>query len=151
MGASDSPPLRRRARIVVATHGDLARALLSAVESIAGPQSDIVCLGLAAGESPDVFEARLAAALAPDHPALVLVDFPGGTPWNAALRAAHSREQARVVSGVNLPMLLEVALLPADDLEQLAGAAVDAGIRSIQLDPRRLAAQAGLARGDRTA
>ncbi len=141
-------PQRAPARIVVATHGDLARALLGAIESIAGPQQDIVCLGLAAGESPGVFEARLIAALASDAPALVLVDFLGGTPWNAALRVARQRERLRVVSGVNLPMLLEVAMLPRDDLEQLTGAALDAGIRSIQVNPRSLAAQAAPARGD---
>ncbi|MGQ9814288.1 MAG: PTS sugar transporter subunit IIA [Candidatus Roseilinea sp.] len=148
---SDSLPPRRHARIVVATHGKLACALLNAVESIAGPQQDIVCLCLAAGDSPAMFEARLSAALTPGVPALVLVDFPGGTPWNVALRVAHSRQQARVVGGVNLPMLLEVVLLPSDDLEQLAGAAVDAGIRSIQLGPHPLPAQTKFVPGDQTA
>ncbi len=148
---SASPLPRRQVRIVVATHGELARALLGAVESIAGPQPDLIWLGLAAGESPDMFETRLASALASDRPALVLVDFLGGTPWNAALRVARSREQVCVVSGVNLPMLLEVALLPTDDLEQMAGAAIDTGIRSIQLNPRRLAAHTDATRGDQVA
>lgn len=148
---SDSLPPRRPARIVVATHGELARALLITVESIAGPQPDIVCLCLATSDSPAAFEARLSAALTPGVPALVLVDFPGGTPWNTALRVAHSREQVRVVSGVNLSMLLEVVLLPPGNLEQLAGAAVDAGIHSIQLGPHPLPAQTEFIPGDQTA
>lgn len=142
---SASRPPAWPARIVVATHGDLARALLGAVESIAGPLPDIVCLGLAEGESPDVFEARLTAALTPDSPALVLVDFPGGTPWNAALRVARARPHLRLVSGVNLPMLLDVALLSVADPAQLAAAAVDAGLRSIQSAPADLPAPLGAA------
>ena len=144
MSASTTP--RAKLRVVIATHGELARALLNAVELIAGPQPDIACLCLAAGESPAVFEARLLASLSPDAPALILVDFLGGTPWNAALRIAHSRGRVRVVSGANLPMLLEVALLPRDGLDQLAQSAMDAGIRSIQINPLSLAAH-GAAHG----
>ena len=67
--------------IIVATHGDLGRALVQAVESIAGPQP------------------RIAYVTRPDRqPALVLVDMAGGTPWNTALRVARAAEQAGALS-----------------------------------------------------
>ena len=127
---------RARVTIIVATHGDLAEALFRTAELIAGPMPDGICLGLAAGETQAIFEMRLAAAVPAAVPSLVLVDLFGGTPWNAALRLARSRPQMRVVSGVNLPMLLEVVLAGVGDrdadADQLARLARQAGVEAVR-------------------
>jgi mannose/fructose/sorbose-specific phosphotransferase system IIA component len=127
------------ARIIIACHSGLARALLRTAEAIAGPLPGVMCLDLDSGESPAAFERRLAAALAPGQPALILADLMGGTPWNAAARLALQRGDARVVSGVNLPMLLEVALAGGNDADRLARLAAEAGVQSVR---------AALAEGD---
>jgi len=121
----------KAARIIIACHSGLARALLRAAEAIAGPLPEVASLDLGDGESPAAYEARLAAALAPGQPALILADLMGGTPWNAAARLAQ-QGGVRVVSGVNLPMLLEVALGGGGDADRLARLAEEAGVQSVR-------------------
>jgi mannose PTS system EIIA component len=121
-------------RIIVASHGDLACALMRAVELIAGPQDELHCLSLATGEDVAAFSARLAVLTDTHHPCLVLVDMAGGTPWNVALAQPRLHTQVRVVSGVNLPMLLEVALgRNHHSIDKLANLALEAGTQSVQL------------------
>ena len=92
------------------------------------------------------FRGRLVALLNPNQSALILVDLPGGTPWNVASSIASSialnrAPAVRVVSGVNLSMLLEVALLRQGlDIDQLAQLARQAGIDAITIArPARVA------------
>ena len=122
------------AQIIVATHGDLACALLQASESITGTQPDMVCVGLQAGEDVQDYRARVLGAMKSGHPALILVDVPGGTPWNIAATIAASAPNVRVVSGVNLSMLLEAALSRRGlDIDQLAQLAHQTGIDAITI------------------
>ena len=122
--------------IIVATHGDLAEALLRTAKLITGPMPGVICLGLAAGEAQASFEMRLTTAIPAAVSSLVLVDLFGGTPWNVALRLTRSRPQMRVVSGVNLPMLLEVMLAGGGDqdadADQLARLARQAGVEAVR-------------------
>ena len=133
-------------QIILAAHDDLACALIRTVEAIAGAQPDLLCVGLSAGEDVQAFRGRLVALLNPNQSALILVDLPGGTPWNVASSIASSialnrAPAVRVVSGVNLSMLLEVALLRQGlDIDQLAQLARQAGIDAITIArPARVA------------
>jgi mannose/fructose/sorbose-specific phosphotransferase system IIA component len=98
--------------IVIATHGDLARALVSSAEMIVGAHSQVVTVSLSQHDSPETFQAALDAAIDQadaGRGVLVLIDLFGGTPGNAA-SISIQRRKLHVVSGVNLPMLLEVLL-----------------------------------------
>ena len=46
-----------RIGVILASHGEFARAALGAVEMIAGKQGDVVALGLTAEKSLETFEA----------------------------------------------------------------------------------------------
>ena len=122
-------------QIILAAHDDLACALIRTVDAIAGAQSDLSCVGLASGEDVQVFRSRLVSLLNPDLPTLILVDMPGGTPWNVASAIAYSAVPAvRVVSGVNLPMVLEVVLMRRGlGIDQLAQLAHQTGIEAITI------------------
>jgi PTS system ascorbate-specific IIA component len=63
---------------------------------------------------------------------LVLTDLYGSTPSNIAASLA-SRGAVRIVSGLNLPMLVRVLNYPAEDLAGLADKAVTGGNRGILL------------------
>jgi mannose/fructose-specific phosphotransferase system component IIA len=67
---------------------------------------------------------------------LILTDLFGGTPSNAACIVA-AKKNASVVTGVNLPMILEVVLARSGkNLKELTNLAVQSGkegIREIQL------------------
>lgn len=109
MTATDSP---QPIGVVVATHGDMARALIASAEMIVGAQDNVVAVCLEHQDSLESFHAALNAAIRQAERGagvLVLIDLFGGTPGNAASLSAHE-QQLHVVSGVNLPMLLEVFL-----------------------------------------
>jgi mannose/fructose-specific phosphotransferase system component IIA len=93
------------ARGVVIAHGSLAAALVEAAERIAG-----VGAGLAAVSNTECgreqIEERIATA-AGTGPAVLFVDMPCGSCFFAAMHFARGRDQVRVVTGVNLPMLLD--------------------------------------------
>jgi len=96
--------------VIVAAHGHLAEGLIASSAMIAGPQEDLVAVTFDPSEGPDDLLAKYAAAVeksSSEH-YLILVDLLGGSPYNAAARFAAQREDADVVTGVNLPMLIEV-------------------------------------------
>ncbi|MBM4457843.1 MAG: PTS mannose transporter subunit IIC [Chloroflexi bacterium] len=117
--------------IVIAGHGDLAEALLRTAELICGPAEGVLTVSLLANEEPASFDARLTAALSrvegDDTDTLVLVDLLGGTPYNVAARWLL-RANVECVTGVNLPMLLEILTARESvPLPQLAALAVRHG------------------------
>lgn len=113
--------------IVLAGHGRLPSGVGEAAEMILGPQSRLKVCELSPHDSPEEFGVRLLALLGGASEALVLADLHGGSPFNAvrALAAVHPRIQ--LVSGLNLPMLLEVLLHTTGDVTELAGVARAAG------------------------
>ena len=128
--------------IVVVGHAGLAQALVDAVAAIAGPQEALIAVDLASDQSPESFQAALLQALQQadrGEGVLLLADMAGGTPANQALLLRRSLALPRpypIVAGVNLPLLLEVALVRTDTTpEALARRATTAGIQSV----RRLA------------
>ena len=125
-------------QIVVASHGELARALVNTAELIAGQQADIRYYSLMPGDDVRGFQNSLAEVVAQERPTLILVDMAGGTPWNIALQvAAQNNEAVRIVSGVNLPMLLEVTFSRQGmTVDQLATLALQTGAQAVQAAPR---------------
>jgi len=99
----------RAFRIVVAAHGDLADAFVSAARLICGALHDLAPVGLQPEDSPETFGERLRAAAAGDGPLLILTDLVGGTPHNVSLSVARHLPAATVISGVNLAVLIEAA------------------------------------------
>ena len=93
--------------VLLVCHGELAQGLISAVSQIMGPQPELQGLSNR-GLSPELLQQKIREWLHPrsEH-AVLLVDFPGSSCYRAAMRAVRaSGQQATVVSGVNLGMLL---------------------------------------------
>ncbi len=64
-------------------------------------------------------------------PVLVLSDVFGATPHNVAQELARSRSDTRLVTGVNLPMLLRTLCYRNEALESLATRATAGGAQGI--------------------
>ena len=96
--------------LVIAAHGHLAEGLVASSAMIVGPSDDVVAVTFESSEGPDDLLAKYAAAVegSPSQEHLILVDLFGGSPYNAAARFAAGRDDADVVTGVNLPMIIEV-------------------------------------------
>jgi PTS system mannose-specific IIA component len=116
--------------IILVTHGMWGQALREAAEVFLGPQARVCFVPLDLDDSPEGLTEKLETALTQlgeGTPVLFLVDLRGGTPWNT-VAVLTRRKKLQCVSGLNLPMLLEV-LVKRDEVppEALADVATAAG------------------------
>jgi len=116
--------------ILLITHGNIGAVLLqTAVEVLGICPLQTTAISAPAGCDPDwVFREASSAAnqLDTGDGVLVLTDLYGSTPSNIACRL-HEQHTVRVVSGVNLPMLIRVLNYPDMDLDELTHKAVTGG------------------------
>ena len=124
-------------KVIIVSHGTLADSLLSSAKMILGDlPDDFISVGLTDQDNLDILRDKLVSQLGACAKALLLVDFLGGTPCNAALWASQDKGY-QVVSGVNLMMVLEVALnrdsLSVEELADLAAAKGQQSIMHIDL------------------
>ncbi|MCS6804404.1 MAG: PTS sugar transporter subunit IIA [Acidobacteriota bacterium] len=121
---------------VLVTHGQLARELVHAAETIVGEVQQITAVSI--GWHDDVETARQAIKAAIDQVnsgsgVLVLTDVLGGTPTNIAA-SFMGIEPIEIVTGVNLPMVIRLASQRGDeDLMTLAQQVRDQGKQDIYL------------------
>ncbi|WP_033826571.1 mannose/fructose/sorbose PTS transporter subunit IIA [Bacillus andreraoultii] len=97
--------------IIIASHGEFANGILQSGSMIFGEQENVKAVTLMPSEGPDDVKAKMKEAIASfdnQDEVLFLVDLWGGTPFNQAnsLIEEHSDKWA-IVSGMNLPMLIE--------------------------------------------
>ena len=97
--------------LIVACHGRFAEELVNSAAMVFGEAEGVHAVTFMPGEGPEdlirKYEAIMAEAGISDD-VLFLVDLFGGSPYNAAIRVAAPTARADVLSGVNLPMLLEL-------------------------------------------
>lgn len=99
--------------VIVATHGErLAEAFLESAAMIGGESENVKAITFVPGEGPDDLVKKYQALIQEKKPdsVLFLVDLFGGSPYNAAIRLADGKDNYDVVSGVNLPMVIEVLM-----------------------------------------
>lgn len=115
---------------MVVSHGGLAAAMVQAVEQISGvtgvlfPVSNMGC-------DPEAIERRLAEAIG-QGPAVVFVDLPSGSCFFAAMRANKTQTELPVVTGVNLPMLVDFVFHRGATAEEAARRAAAKGGEAIR-------------------
>jgi len=127
-------------RILLVTHGGIGTELCAVADAIykqAMPEltqvsvpSDLEPEML--GEYADLIRNTM-LELDKDQGVLVLTDIFGATPDNLA-RYFSNECNARVVSGINLPMLLRVLNYAHQSLEQLCETALAGGSKGVQRD-----------------
>jgi mannose/fructose-specific phosphotransferase system component IIA len=119
---------------VVVCHGELAAGFISAVEGISGvtdalkPVSNSDC-------DRGLLERRISEAVG-DQPAVLFVDMAAGSCLFAALtrvRAQPNTKTIKVVTGVNLAMLVDFVFHRDLDAEAAAARAVEIGQRAIKV------------------
>jgi len=122
--------------IVIVTHGRLAEDFVAATEHVVGPQTGIETVSIAADD--DMERRRddiLKAARRVDTGAgvIILTDMFGGTPSNLAI-SVMAKANAEVIAGVNLPMLIKLVSIRANQpLKQAVAAAHEAGRKYINV------------------
>ncbi|MGX8126237.1 PTS sugar transporter subunit IIA [Clostridioides difficile] len=126
------------AGIVIAAHGNMAKAMLESAELIVGKQEKVETLGLNHGDSIEDFSKRLENGIEKykDEGVLLLLDFYGGTPFNTSAIVINKFAKVcelECLTGVNLPMLLELFLNRENmKLKELKNLCEEVGISGIK-------------------
>lgn len=97
--------------IIVGTHGHLAEELVNTCAMICGQPDNLKTVTLVPGEGPDDLIAKYNEAIKEmdtTNGVIILNDLFGGSPYNAACRIAINDKNCGIVTGVSLPMLVEV-------------------------------------------
>jgi mannose/fructose/sorbose-specific phosphotransferase system IIA component len=100
--------------VVLAAHGSLPQTLVESVGMILGEPPQVATVSLMPGDSLEGLIDRLRAAVAEVNQGegvLILLDMFGGTPANAAAFLTQQIDGLHAVTGVNLPMLLEMFMM----------------------------------------
>ncbi|WP_035294937.1 mannose/fructose/sorbose PTS transporter subunit IIA [Clostridium sp. KNHs214] len=122
--------------IIIGTHGNFSEELVKSSEMIFGKQENVGYVTFKPGEgSEDLINKynELLTTLDTKDGVLFMVDLFGGSPFNAASRIAIGKENMDIITGVNLPMLLEVyGSRGFSNLEELVNVAKNSGIESIK-------------------
>lgn len=128
--------------VIIAAHGSMAKAMLELAEMLAGEREGVQTIGFEPGDSLDMLIERFTTALGAAETGggvVILADIKGGSPCNVATLMQKTKNNVRVVHGVNVPMLLQVL----DDreagatLEEITENAVEIGkfgIKAIELE-----------------
>lgn len=120
--------------ILIITHGGFGKEIIKSMEMIMGQQDNVYFLGLYPEEDPAVFSEKVKEKiieLNKNGEVLVMVDVFGGTPSNAS--ASNTKDlKFECVTGVSLPMLIEVALNRSrSTLDELVEMAIMAGTNCV--------------------
>jgi mannose/fructose-specific phosphotransferase system component IIA len=116
---------------VVVCHGSLAGALVHAAEQISGLAGVLVPVSNT-GCDRDTLEERVLAAVN-GRPAVVFVDLASGSCLFAVLKRLHREASVKVVTGVNLAMLVDFVFHRGLSPAEAASRAVAAGEKSIRI------------------
>jgi mannose/fructose-specific phosphotransferase system component IIA len=116
---------------VVVCHGKLAMALVEATESISGVTGALVAVSNSDCDR-QLLEERVAAAVN-GCPSVVFVDLASGSCLFAVLKRLRAIEGVRVVTGVNLAMLVDFVFHRDLAPEAAAERAASAGTKAIRI------------------
>ncbi|MVX64313.1 PTS mannose transporter subunit IID [Clostridium chromiireducens] len=97
--------------VIVGTHGMFSEEILKSSEMIFGGQENVASVTFKPGEGVDNLVEKynkVINELDSKDGVLFMVDLFGGSPFNAASIIAMKHENMEIVTGVNLPMILEV-------------------------------------------
>ena len=131
---SDVSEPQLAARAIVIGHADFATGLISAVDQITGRGGLLVGLSIA-GMTPEQMDSAVASYVAGGIK-VIFTDLPGGSATTCSRRVCGKAAEPVVVSGVNLPTLLDF-VLSADASPEAALRAAERGRATLGVYGRR--------------
>ena len=103
--------------LILVTHADFGRGILTSIELILGSPCPTRVVSVTASETVPTVASMIEQAIDaadPSNPTVVITDIPGGSTTQGAILVSAERPDAYYVAGLNLGLLLEVALLPLE-------------------------------------
>lgn len=116
-------------------HGDFPSGLFRAAKMISGENDFLKIISFNEDDDLESFESNLKKEIDDAEDVLILADLFGGSPFNMAMKLSgqHSKSKIRVISGANLPMVLELCSVNNNnwDIDKLASHLISVGRESI--------------------
>ncbi|MCD6578640.1 PTS sugar transporter subunit IIA [bacterium] len=121
-------------KIFILTHGDLCNALSQVLRHMLGDSlsNEVISVPLKKDMSRDSYYELLNSMISNEE-TIFFTDIPGGTPDIIAKMIVMKRERGTVISGVNLPMLINlIRQKEYDDPEDFVNKLIISGKNGIQ-------------------
>lgn len=130
-------------KVIIVSHGDMAKGMKDTLEMIAGSNENIYALSMESDENPDQISLRFEEIYEKGNPEdtyLIASDLPGGS-VNTAMMSYLKQENTYLVSGVNLVFLLEYLFSEHQDTETAIDAAIVSSreaLRQIKIETNKI-------------
>jgi len=123
--------------VIIGTHGTFSEEILKSAEMIFGSQENVGSVTFKPGEGVENLIEKyneLISKLDCTDGVLFMVDLFGGSPFNAASLIAMKHDNMEIVTGVNLPMILEtLGSRDFSSLSELLAIAENSGKEAIRV------------------
>lgn len=124
-------------RIIISSHGNLCNEIKNTVEMFSGEIDNCYTVPLLTGQSIDDFESKMNGLVEKfdlNDELIIVTDLRGGTPYNIGIKTLFGREKTWVISGMNVPMLLSIAMRDDDeDIDEMISNSIDQSIEGIEV------------------
>ena len=109
-------------RLILMSHGNMASETLQSAKMIVGDLISAEVISMSEQDGLSGTQQKLNHVLDKigKEPVLVIADLKGGTPCNVAMMKLNDYPQMRVISGLNLAMVIEAAVSTLDTVDELA-------------------------------
>ena len=115
-------------KLIVSAHGMLAKEVVNSAGMVFGAIDDLDIVTFVPGENAETLKARykeLIDGYKEDEEILFLVDLFGGSPYNEAFENVIGQERMDVITGLSLPMLIDVVGIRTVEEDIKAGEVYD--------------------------
>ncbi|MBS4535759.1 PTS sugar transporter subunit IIA [Clostridium sp. D2Q-14] len=129
--------------IIIAGHGNFASGMYSVIKLVAGEQENLEVVDFLEGDSTEDLKEKMIKELDKinEEECLFFTDIPGGSPFKTAVEISMEREGCEVISGSNVPMIMEILFdRDGSNIEELKERAMETGknqIKSFELRKNR--------------
>ena len=115
--------------VIICTHGNSAPELLKSAEMICGKQENCQTVSFKEGESLEQLKSEISEKISQlKGTVFCLTDLKGGTPFNTLVSLLKSNPEMKIITGVNIPMLLELFINRSQlEKEELLSGIMEAG------------------------
>ncbi|MEI5991182.1 hypothetical protein A5881_002715 [Enterococcus termitis] len=121
-------------KLILMSHGNMAAETLRSAKMIVGDliSAQVVSMTDTDGMSGTVEKLTQILDVLGDVPVLILADLKGGTPCNVGMMQMSERPKLRVLSGLNLAMVIEAAVSPIEEIDALADYLCEIGKNAVE-------------------
>ncbi|MDD8047975.1 MAG: mannose/fructose/sorbose PTS transporter subunit IIA [Thomasclavelia sp.] len=129
--------------IILASHGEFAKGIFQSGKMIFGDQENVAACTLMPSEGPDDIRKKMEDAIASfddQEEILFMVDLFGGTPFNQANTLIQGHDKWAIVTGLNLPMLIEsyASRLSKDKAQEIASHIIEEARKGVKGIPESI-------------